>query len=80
MKSRNKNPKPIDLKRIRKNLIKNCTRIFDDFSSFISLHGVKNISDDFRYLNKLSANLKLPKKYYFYSIATMFHLIIVKPA
>lgn len=36
--------------------------ILQDFGSFTSLHGVKNISEDFQYLNKLSARSRLPKR------------------
>lgn len=36
--------------------------IWQDFCEFTTLHGIKNMCTDFRYLNETSATTSLPKK------------------
>lgn len=67
MKSKSNNLKLnlIQLKTFRTRFFNSCNRILHEFGSFTNLHGVKNISEDFRGLNKLSSRSQLPYGYKF---------------
>lgn len=49
-------------KKNKKIMLKSLLKIFRNFMTFTSLHGIKHIGDDFDYFNKLSSELKLSKR------------------
>lgn len=65
------------MKQIKGRLFTGFVKILNDFGSFTSLHGAKNIVEDFRYLNKLSTRSKLSKGYANF-IQTIFPESILK--
>lgn len=64
-KNKNLNLNPIRLKTFQTRFFNSCIRILHEFGSFTNLHGVKNISEDFRGLNKLSSRSQLSYGYKF---------------
>lgn len=48
---------------LRKNPLNGLAKVFRKFGLWTSLHGVKNIVDDFDYLNKESTRSKISERY-----------------
>lgn len=72
MKSTVKSIKKIELKR---RVFNGFVKILIDFGTFTSLHGAKNIVEDFRYLNKPSTRSRLSKGYCISAFIFLFFLV-----
>lgn len=55
--------KSIKIKALKGSFFTGFIKVLNDFGSFTSLHGAKNIIEDFRYLNKPSTRSKVSQGY-----------------